>query len=524
MTDQRKTTNTTVIRSTAEVLSYVFAAGFCLMVIELVAGRIMAPYLGSSLYTWTSVIGVVLLGMAVGNYTGGVIAERGAAWRAVSFIFAASALAAAISYYTYVPASELVYGLGLPVVPATFMFAFFGFFPVSFLLSLITPIIITLTLPSVEKAGTTVGRVYAVSSLASILGTFVSGYILIPFLGVKTIVLSVAAVLLLVSIVTSRGLTTRRLSVQATVVLLWLGLFGSRFCDVESAYYCINVEPSSSERGTGYRLVLDRLTHRFVFSDPTILEYDYETVYGVAVEYVHGRLDSRRSLRTLSIGGGGYTMPKFVLENYPDSLIDVVEIDPEVTEINERRLGLDPRGRVRTFNEDARVFFARGAEGERYDIVFGDAFDDYSIPYHLTTLEFAQAIHDRLTPDGVYALNMIDDTSDGRLLASFLKTLSEVFPRIEVSSVGRSLTSAGRNTFVILASDYLIDAADWRQAAVSAYSSRIAKPQSLTLDQASELLSRQQINELANRHGGVRLTDNYAPVDNLIAPLFSRRR
>ena len=511
-------------RGTAEALLYVFAAGFCLMVIELVAGRIMAPYLGSSLYTWTSVIGVVLLGMAVGNYTGGVIAERGAAWRAVSLIFAASALAAAVSYYTYAPASRLIYGLGLPVVPATFIFAFFGFFPVSFLLSLITPIVIALTLPSVEKAGTTVGRIYAVSSLASILGTFASGYVLIPFLGVKTIVLSVAAVLLLTSVVASRGLTARRLSVQATVALLWLGLFGSSFCDVESAYYCINVEPSSSERGTGYRLVLDRLTHSFVFSDPTVLEYDYETVYGVAAEYVHELLDGRRPLRTLSVGGGGYTMPKFVLENYPDSLVDVVEIDPEVTEINERRLGLEPHGRIRTFNEDARVFFARGAEGERYDIIFGDAFDDYAIPYHLTTLEFAQAVRSRLTPDGVYALNMIDDTSDGWLLASFLRTMSDVFPHIEVSSVGRPLTTAGRNTFVILASDSPIDTADWRQAAVTAYSSRIAMSQSLTLDQASGLLSRRQIDELAGRKGSVLLTDNYAPVDSLVAPLFGRKR
>ncbi|MFH2062922.1 MAG: fused MFS/spermidine synthase [bacterium] len=514
----------TIERGKREPLLYVFAAGFCMMVIELVAGRIVAPYLGSSLYTWTGVIGVVLLGMAVGNYAGGVMAERGAAWRSVSAIFAFAGLAAASSYYTYLPASELVYGLGIPIIPATFMFAFVGFFPVSFLLSLITPIVVALTLPSVERAGTTVGRIYAISSLASILGTFVTGYLLIPFLGVKTVVLTVAALLLLVSILASRGRTTGRPAVHAAVVLLWLGLLGSRFCSVESAYYCINVEPSHSERGSGYRLVLDRLTHSFVFSDPTVLEYDYETVYGVVAEYAHERLGASRPLRTLSIGGGGYTMPKFVQENYPGSLIDVVEIDPEVTEVNERLLGLNPDGQIRTFNEDARVFFARGAEGGRYDLIFGDAFNDYSIPYHLTTLEFSRAVHDRLTPDGIYALNMIDDSSDGRLLASFLRTMGEVFSEIDVSTVGRSLSAAGRNTFVILASDRPIDRDAWRSAASEAYTVRIAAPQSLTLDEAAGLLDRSQVRTLAERRGGIRLTDNYAPVDSLVAPLFSRRQ
>lgn len=506
-------------RSSFEAHAYVFTASFCLMVIELVAGRIMAPYLGSSLYTWTSVIGVVLTGITVGNYAGGVLAERGAAWKSVATIFVFAGFAGAMSYYTYSPVVSVVESLALPVQLATLIFALIGFFPISLLLSMITPIVITLSLTCLKKTGTTVGRIYAVSALASIAGTFTAGFLLIPLIGVKTIVLSVSAILLLAGIFSSRGRSTRDLCVKAGLVLLWLSFLTPQFCTTETAYYCINLDRTQSERGSGYRLVLDRLTHSYIFQDPTILEYDYESVYGVAVEYLARKLNDH-PLRTLNIGGGGYTMPKFVANGYPDSQVDVVEIDPAVTRFNEKYLGLNPVGDIRTYNLDARVFFAWGADGNQYDLIFGDAFNDYSIPYHLTTLEFTRLIREHLASGGIYALNTIDDLGRGRLLASFIKTIQEVFPYVEVSTAGKDWHENGRNTFVILASDEPIDRVSWSESADYAYAQKIAAPQALSLAEVKELLSAEAVADIAGRSGGVKLTDNYAPVDSMTAPLF----
>lgn len=522
--EQKKEVPVITKRGFVEAHAYVFIASFCLMVIELVAGRIVAPFLGNSLYTWTSVIGVVLSGITLGNYAGGVLAERGARWKSVATLFAFAGFAAVVSFYTYSPTADVIYGLALPTPMATFLFSLVGFFPVSLLLSMITPIVITASLTSLEKTGTTVGKVYAVSAFASIVGTFASGYLLIPLLGVKTIMTAVSAVLLLSGFVASRGGMAKEFAVKVAVVLLWASLLTPKFCFVESAYYCIGVDPSRSERGEGYRFVLDRLTHSFVFEDPDKLEYDYETVYAVAAEYVDRKLAGRRPLRTLSVGGGGYTMPRYVIDNYPGALVDVVEIDPAVTETNIKYLGLNPEGGIRTYNEDARMFLARGADGNRYDIVFGDAFNDYAIPYHLTTLEFVESVRDALAPGGIYALNSIDDFERGRVLASFLRTIGEVFPYVDVQPMGRDWKTAGRNTFMIFASDEPLDRSSWCAAADIAYAERVAAPYSLPLDDAKLLLSSEEMDDLVEDKRGILLTDNYAPVDSLTAPLFRSGR
>lgn len=484
----------------------------------------MAPYLGNSLYTWTSVIGVVLSGITLGNYVGGVLAEKGARWKSIATLFAFAGFAAAVSFYMYAPTAEVIYGLQLPMPMATFVFALVGFFPISVLLSMITPIVITASLKSLDKTGTTVGKIYAVSAAASIAGTFAAGYFLIPLIGVKTIVMTVSAILLLIGIAASRGGSAKELAVKMAVVLLWASMLTPKFCLVETAYYCISVDSSQSERGYGYRFILDRLTHSFVFESPDILEYDYETVYAVTTEYMSRKLEGRRPMRTLSIGGGGYTMPKYITDNYPGSQVDVVEIDPMVTQTNVKYLGLNPYGDIRTYNEDARMFLAHGADGNRYDLIFGDAFNDYSIPYHLTTVEFLESVKETLAPGGVYALNSIDDFERGRVLASFLRTIGEVFPHVEVQPMGQDWQSAGRNTFMIFASEEPLDRYQWSVAADAAYEDIIASPYSLPLTEAKFLVSEEEMVRMLADRKPILLTDNYAPVDSLTAPLFRSKR
>jgi spermidine synthase len=489
------------------------------MVIELVAGRIMAPYLGSSIFTWTSVIGVVLTGITAGNWCGGIIAERGAKWRTVGTVFFLAAFAAVLSFYTFQPLYFALSRIRLPLPASTFLFSLVAFFPISFLLSLVTPIVITLRLDSLKKTGTTVGGIYAVSALASIAGTFLTGYVLIALLSVRIIVLMVAAVLMLTGIL---ALADKDLVRGAPMVvflaLLWMGLLAPPFCKMETHYYCIRIH----EIGTGQEgsaMLLDHLVHSFVTPDAKFLAYDYEAIYAIATEYAVMRKGGE-PLDALFIGGGGYVMPRYVQSNYASDDLTVVEIDPGVTRAAQVYLGYDPDGGIRNVNEDGRVFLNGLPADTKYDIIFGDAFNDYSIPYHLTTKEFVERLRGHLAPGGIYALNVIDSDENGQVLGSFVKTLDQVFAHVEVAPLQAAWRTAGRNTFVVIASDEAIDKDLWHDAAEVAFEVRMSPPQITPQEQVEYLLTEDEKRDFLSTHRSLTLTDDYVPVDNLIAPVF----
>lgn len=500
--------------------AFVFVASFCLMVIEIVAGRIIAPYLGSSLYTWTSVIGVVLTGITCGNWVGGVIAERGAKWKTVGAMFFFAAFATALSFYTFQPLYWALTTILPPLPVATFVFSFAAFFPLSFLLSTITPIVITLRLSDLKKTGTTVGGIYAVSAFASIMGTFLTGYVLISFLGVRTIVLSTAAVLMLTGILALADKSLVRGGPMVVFLgLLWTGLLVPPMCGMETAYYCIRIHPIA-EGSSSKAMLLDHLVHSFVTPDPKFIAYDYEAIYAVATEYIH-RQKGEQPIDALFIGGGGYVMPRYIQANYPaGGDLSVVEIDPGVTRAAEVHLGFVPNTGIDNANMDARVFMNRLDPSKSYDIIFGDAFNDYSIPYHLTTREFAEKIRQHLRPDGFYALNVIDSEANGSVLGSFMETLGQVFPHLEVAPLQAQWRSAGRNTFVIIASMRPIDKAAWHDAATIAYAGRMSPPAVTAQAEVEYLLTEDEKRQFMDTHKHLTLTDDFVPIDNLIAPLF----
>jgi spermidine synthase len=498
----------------------VFIAGFCLMVIELVASRIVAPYLGSSLYTWTGVIGVVLAGIATGNYYGGIKAERGATKKTIGLIFILAGFVTTLAFYMSGPMADVIRDMRPPLPLAILLFSLVEFFPVSFLLSNITPIVIASSLESLQKTGSTVGRIYAVSSLASILGTFAAGYVLIPLFGVKTIMLCIGAILILTGVIIGRPYGAK-VSVVAIifVVLLDVGLFLPKFCDEETRYYCLRITPLQTDAGIVRYLRLDSLVHSKISHESRELGYDYEATYAVAAEYLKNRL-SGQPMRALFIGGGGYVLPKYMEEVYPDAQLTVSEIDPGVTRANIEYLGLNPQGSIQTVNEDARQFLTSDAGGQIYDIVFGDAFNDIAIPFHLTTKEFFQLVRDHLAPGGIYALNIIDANDQGRLWSSFMQTAAEVFPHIEMATLSKDWQkNPWRTTFILLASNEPIDRQQWQTAAQQTYANRLVTPP-IPVEDALYLMTDQEKDAMMKDRRGFVLTDNYVPVDALITPLF----
>jgi spermidine synthase len=551
----------------------VFVSSTCGLVIELVAGRIMAPYIGVSLYTWTSIIGVVLAGISLGNFLGGQIADRRASRPTLGLIFLAGSIATAgILVMTQIAMSV---SATLDIVTRIVFYTTAIFFLPSLILGMVSPVVVKLALGDLTRTGNTVGTIYAFSTVGSIFGTFVTGFWLISWLGTRTIIWVVAGVLLAMAIlvgefwrpkgvlaalsgaavlaaigivlngqtdwVSSLGIPdlvqyTVPFALVIPVVIVaavaggpvsraiagvlgvaalfaitvgWtLGQYRAP-CMVESNYYCIRISSATIDGKQVRSLVLDHLIHSYVLpEDPTFLGYGYERVYDELTTY---HTQGRTQLDTLFIGGGGYTFPRYITSVYPSSTVDVMEIDPAVTQAAYEYLALPPETRVRTFNLDARTFLIQWPDPKKYDIVYGDAFNDLSVPYHLTTVEFDRIIYDRLKPDGMYMINVIDKYQGGEFMKAFMSSLRQVFPNVYLTSQGKAWEGTRSNTYILLATKTPFDQADFARV--------VAKNGVVRTDFApSELVDAYLAAEPR-----ILLTDDYAPVDQLVARLFVER-
>jgi spermidine synthase len=502
------------------VLAFVSSA--CVLIIELIAGRIMAPYIGVSLYTWTSVIGIVLAGMSAGNFLGGYVADRFSSRRTLGLVF----IAGSVCCLLILVITSLVAGstFGLSLLPRIVFYTAAIFLLPSLVLGMVTPLVVKLTLADLQRTGNTVGTIYAFSTAGSIVGTFLTGFWLISWLGTRSIVWLVAGVLFLTGMAVgefhrARGLRGAAATLLSPILailafgLVGLGWTNGRYrapCDVESDYYCIQVLETSESGRPARALMLDRLIHSYVvLDDPTVLDYGYERAYA---DLTQAHLTGRTDVHTLFIGGGGYTFPRYVDASYPGAAIDVIEIDPAVTATARERLGLSESRRIRSFNEDARTFLIEWDDPQQYDIVFGDAFNDLSIPYHLTTVEFNRIVESRLKPDGIYLVNVIDKFEGGEFLKAYANGLRAVFPHVYLFGRSASFQPFDRNTYVLMASRKPLDLAAFES---------VTKTTDETLRTVP--LDDQRLTAYLQSGRALTLTDDFAPVDQLLANLFIER-
>ncbi|MGC9360589.1 MAG: fused MFS/spermidine synthase, partial [Anaerolineae bacterium] len=235
-------------------------------------------------------------------------------------------------------------------------------------------------------------------------------------------------------------------------------------CLRETNYFCINVneEPLDEDRLAMLdldvegdppivrTLILDRLVHSYTLPEyPGALLYSYERTYAQVIQPL---AEETPTLRAFFIGGGGYTFPRYMEETYPDSEIIVAEIDPGVTQIAREMLGLQGSERIQAHDQDARTFMTAIEGQNRFDLIFGDAFNDFSVPYHLTTLEFSRLVDRLLAPDGLYVANIVDGGQRGSFMRAFVRTQQAVFAHVEVIPTIASWREAPRTTWVIVAS------------------------------------------------------------------------
>ena len=500
----------------------VFVASGCTLVLEIAAGRLLAPYIGVSLYTWTSVIGIVLAGISLGNYLGGLVADRGGSRRTLGRLLVAGGLASlAVLPLTGTDLVGLV-PRELPVVARIVLVTGLLFFVPSAVLGMVSPVVVKLTLADLRRTGHVVGQTYAWSTLGSIAGTFLTGFVLIPRYGTRPVIYGVGLLLVALGAMTGglfRGSGRSRVVDVALAALLLLALgqiHGGHALDAhcrrETSYYCIRVTTESVDGGPALQVLsLDKLVHSYnSLEDPTRLHYGYLRTYAELTAYVAQRTPR---LRALFIGGGGYTLPRYMEVIYPDATLEVAEIDPGVTHTAVELMGLSSRTRVVTHNRDAREVVEGKQGAAPYDVVFGDAFNDYQVPYHLTTVEFARRIRGVLRPDGLYLALVIDRMRGGRFMASVVRTLQEAFPHVYVlADVARTMAPRAQ-TYVVAASATPLDLDRLRSV-------RGHEPDGGT---AVRIMPADALADWLRGADPVVLTDDYAPADNLMAPIFLER-
>lgn len=367
-------------------------------------------------------------------------------------------------------------------------------------LTAVAPAVTRARLSGLSGSGTVVGSLSAAGTLGSLAGTFLTGFVLVALLPVAAILAVTAAACLVLGLVTATRRPGRDVTRTAgAALLLGVALVGIQGpCDVDTAYYCARVQ-ADPQRDGGRVLILDDLTHSYVdLDDPAHLELAYTRRMADAIDI---RFPAGRPLDAVHIGGGGFTMPRWLAATRPGSSSTVLELDAAVVVLAHRELGAAdiPGMQVRT--GDARTSLQALPAGSA-DLVVGDAFGSRSVPWHLATREFAAEVERVLRPGGLYLLNIIDHDPLA-FLAAETATVATVFDEVGLMAPPEQLNGGSGGNAVLVAVDGSLD---W--AGLDRRAAQRGEPGSV-LDPAA-----------AGGFAGpaMVLTDGYAPVDQLMNP------
>ncbi|MBD8608610.1 fused MFS/spermidine synthase [Aeromicrobium sp. CFBP 8757] len=479
----------------AAAAGLVFGSSAAVLVVELVALRLLAPYLGLTLETNTLVIGIALTAIAIGSWIGGRAADTVPPRRTLGPLLAISGVVVAATPSTVRAAGAsgsddlvLLVAAAAILVPGM-------------LLSAVTPMVTKLRLTDLDRTGAVVGRLSGIGTAGAIFGTVVTGFVLVSTVPVTGILVGLGAALVVSAVAVEVLVRGWRFGIGPAALVVVGGLATAVVpdeCDVETTYHCASVV-ADPERDGGRTLVLDGLRHSYVdVDDPTHLEFEYVRTIAAAVDTVH---PDDRPVDAYHLGGGGLTIPRWLAATRPGSRSVVSEIDPGVVQVDRDRLGLETGPDLQVRVEDGRLGLGRLDAASR-DLVVGDAFGGISPPWHLTTSEAIAEVRRVLTDDGTYVANVIDYGPLDFARAE-ARTIAGVFEHVAVAGDPDAFRFEGGGNLVIVASDVPIDAA----GLTSRLSERDVPWRVVTGT------------ELRTWIGDARaLTDDRAPTDQLLTP------
>jgi spermidine synthase len=411
----------------------VFICGAVLLGVEIVGSRVLAPYFGSSIFVWGSLISTFLAGLAVGYYAGGFLADRQPYLSVMAGLILAAGVMVVVLPVVAPPINRAIAGMDFgprlnPLVATICLF----FIP-SVFMGTVSPYAIKLAASSLATIGNTAGLIYAISTAGSIVGALFTAFYLIQVIGVRSILYSSGITLMALAVLlfgVNRG-ARRRWAKQA---IAWgmVGMLGGGLpvaaavkilYEKDSLYHRIIVTEDDGLR----TLRFDRLRQSAMdVNDPNRMVFHY-------TQYLHLAMAFHDSpQRALFIGLGGGSAPRRFHRDYQNLQIDVAELDPEVVNVAKRYFMFEENNRLRVEAVDGRIFLQKTPH--RYDMIILDAYYADAIPFHLVTREFLQELKAKLTPTGIVVSNVIGHVrgADSKLFRSILKTFETEFPQTYV--------------------------------------------------------------------------------------------
>ena len=409
----------------------VFVVGAASLGVEIAAARLLAPYFGASTIVWANTIGVVLVALSVGYWFGGRYADRHPHLRGLCLLVLAAALLIAVVPFAARPFLGFSVDAFDTVSVGGFAGSLFGVLilvavPVT-LLGAAAPWAVRLAVAEVAGSGEVVGRLYAISTAGSLLGTMVSALLLIPLLGTQRTFFVFALALALVA---SLGVGWRSAVVPAALALALVAIPIGTIKAADTGRVIYEAETTQQyarvvERPDGSRaleLNEGQAVHS-LWRPGTYLTGDYWDGHLVLPAAARARPPARIAI----LGNAGGTVARAFGHFFPGTAVDAVEIDAELTELGRRYLDLrNPR--MRTFAEDARPWLERSAGG--YDAIMVDAYRQPYIPFYLTTHEFFELTRERLAPGGLTIVNVGHPAGSDELEQVLGRTMAEAFPRV----------------------------------------------------------------------------------------------
>jgi spermidine synthase len=503
------------------LLAAVFVSGAVVMSLELLGSRLLAPIFGNSIFVWGSLIGVVLTALSAGYYLGGKLADLKPSFQVLSsLIFAAGLLILALPAIAP-PLFDAVVALNIgeqysPLLATTLLLG-----PTGILLGTVSPYAIRLVADSVEKLGKVSGNLYALSTLGSIVGTFVTVFLLIPIFGVNKIIFGMGVLLLVVAFL---GLSVK---LKAVVLMILVVLpFAAPYMvsrQLTVAAYTLALGETVYETDTPYHhlVVADyydpsaQSTIRILIMDDNLhsamdLQNPNRTVFPYTDYFNLGFLLNPKISRVLFIGGGGFTGPKQFLRDYPNVSVDVVEIDPGVTTIAEQYFAVNANNpRLHIYTNDGRIFLQQS--DQLYDLIVLDAYSRSYVPFHLMTTEFFKLVSTHLRINGVVISNLISGITsvNDQLLTAEVNTMHRVFSNVYTFAVeGTSFTDAQNVEILGTNLSEHLNETVFEQLASS---NQVVKTPEMSYYVTNYFVLQPSDSPI--------LTDDYAPVENLISPI-----
>ena len=433
----------------------VFLSGAIGMGLELIAARVLSPYVGSSNVVWTSIIGIILASMSLGYWIGGKKADKNANIDILSKIILTSALfTSAIPLLETAIVKQLAGMVGNLII-AAILCAIIVFSIPSFLLAMVSPFAVKIKSKEDDEIGTLSGRISSLSTIGSIVGTFLMGFVLIPNIGVSNINIGVTLTLVIMSIIArekkdKKYICSTIILVCIMIVLMLLGKWIFKLSnpnillDTDSQYSRIWVKEIQTEQGTYKTLQVDTGLESYINTETGEMGAKYLRFYDL-FEYFNKDAKS-----TLLIGGAAYTYPIHYLQKYTDKTIDVIEIDDKMTQIAVEQFGLNINDkRLKVYNQDGRSYL--NYSQNKYDTILIDAFKGLNAPFELTTYEALTNAKNMLNENGIVLTNIIAsiEGEDSDFIEYEYATYKAVFDDVKIFFVSNKDRTDKQNLILV---------------------------------------------------------------------------